>query len=164
MDQTTEAKGKMPEHPGGEELARLLQRAEQGDLSVLPALRKVLDANSAIWREYGDLARHAEVSLVHLAAGPNLLLAESLARRLAELKRELAGPSPGPLERLLAERVALCWLAVHHAEIAYAQASASCRSARPTSTSGGSTAPTPATRRRSARWRRSGGCRCPRSG
>ena len=122
MDQTTEAKGKMPEHPGGEELARLLQRAEQGDRSVLPALRKALDANSAIWREYGDLARHAEVSLVNLAAGPNLLLAESLSRRLAELKRELAGPSPGPLERLLAERVAACWLQVAYLDAVCAQA------------------------------------------
>ena len=55
MDPTTEGREKMAEHPGGEELARLLQRAEQGDLSALPALREVLDANAPLWREYGDL-------------------------------------------------------------------------------------------------------------
>src|SRR5688500_4628970 len=122
MNQTTEAMSKMAEHPAGEELARLLQRAEQGDKSVLPALRKAPGANSAIWQSYGDLGLHAEASLVQLAADSNLLMAECLVRRLAELKQELAGPSPGPLERLLAERVAACWLQVTYLEAVCAQA------------------------------------------
>ena len=83
---------------GQAELARLLQRAEAGDRSVLPQLRQVLDSDDHLWRSYGDLAAHAEASLAMLAAGPNLLLAESLKRKLAELKAELGGESPSPLE------------------------------------------------------------------
>jgi hypothetical protein len=47
-----------------------------------------------------------------LAAGPNLLLAESLMRKAEELRTEVAGASPSPLEQLLAERVVACWLQV----------------------------------------------------
>jgi hypothetical protein len=34
---------------------------------------------------------------------------------------ELAGPQPSPLERLLAERITLCWLHLYYAEALYAQ-------------------------------------------
>jgi hypothetical protein len=62
------------------ELALLLTRAEKGDLSILPELRKALDANASIWQRCGDLAIQAEASLVKLAALPSLLFAESLVR------------------------------------------------------------------------------------
>ena len=52
-----------------------------------------------------------------LATGNDLLARESVGRRLAELKGEVGGPSPQPLEKLLAEEVALCWLGVHVAEL-----------------------------------------------
>ena len=103
---TTEAEARDEQ----EVLARLLKRAEQGDRAVLLQLRAALDANSSIWQSYGDLAAHAEASLIELAAGPNLLMALSLQRRLKALKDELGGESPSALDRLLAERVAACWL------------------------------------------------------
>jgi hypothetical protein len=103
------------------QLQRLLQRAEQGDLDVLPRLRQALDGRPDIWRYYGDLALQAEAAWLRLAAGPNVLLRETLGRKVDELKAELAGPSPSPLERLLAERVAACWLQVHYADITYPQ-------------------------------------------
>ena len=74
-----------------DELAQLLKKAEQGDRSVLPQLREALDRNEDLWRAFGDLAAHAEASLILLAAGPNLLMAESLQRRLKALKAELGG-------------------------------------------------------------------------
>ena len=74
---------------GQADLAQLLKKAEAGDRSVLPQLQRALDGNPDLWRGYGDLAAHAEASLAMLAAGPNLLLAESLKRKLAELKAEL---------------------------------------------------------------------------
>jgi hypothetical protein len=95
-----------------EALARLVKRAEAGDLSVLPQLRAALDGNSALWKSYGDLAAQAEASLVQLAAGKNLLLAESLMRKLAALKEELGGEAPSPLDKLLIERVTATWLQV----------------------------------------------------
>jgi len=93
-----------------QELAALLGRAEKGDRSALPALREALDANPAVWQRYGDLGEQALASLALLAAGPNLLLAESLGRKLAALKEELGGGSPSPLVRLLAARVTATWL------------------------------------------------------
>ena len=107
---------------GQADLAQLLKRAEAGDRSVLPQLQRALDGNAALWRGYGDLAAHAEASLAMLAAGPNLLLAESLKRKLAELKAELGGESPSPLEKLLAERISTSWLQVTYFDGLVAQA------------------------------------------
>ena len=107
---------------GEADLAQLLKKAEAGDRSVLPQLRRVLDGDPDLWRGYGNLAAHAEASLAMLAAGPNLLLAESLKRKLAELKAELGGDSPPPLERLLIERVTATWLQVSYHDTLVAQA------------------------------------------
>ena len=104
-----------------ERLRLLLQRAEQGDEAALPALGLALDAHPEIWQRYGDLGRQAEAAWVQLVCGPNLLLRESLGRKLEELRAELGGPSPSPLERLLVARVLACWLQVHYADTAYAQ-------------------------------------------
>ena len=46
--------------PGVGRLAELVQRAQQGDLSVLPLLRDALVADPSIWQEYGDLAAQAQ--------------------------------------------------------------------------------------------------------
>jgi hypothetical protein len=105
-----------------EALQQLVQKAERGDEAALPELRRLLDREPGLWRFAGDLARIAEDSMIALAAGQNLLLRESLARSVAELKAELAGPAPSRLDRLLAERVAVCWLATTYSDAAYAQA------------------------------------------
>jgi hypothetical protein len=103
-------------------LARLLKQAEQGDRSVLPELRRALDANAALWKQYGDLAAQAEASLILLAAGPNLLLSESLQRKLQALKQELGWASASPLDRLLIERVTATWLQVNYYDTLMTQA------------------------------------------
>ena len=105
-----------------DELARLVARAERGDLTVLPALRAALSSHPHVWQEYGDVSLQAEGALVRAAAGKNLLLGESLLFKLRELKAELAGESPSPLERLLASRVALTWLEANYLDILVAQA------------------------------------------
>jgi hypothetical protein len=105
-----------------ERLARLLKRAEQGDRDVLPELRQDLDSDPNLWRHYGDLALHAEASLIKLAAGTNLLLAEALQRKLHAMKNELASESASPLERLLVQRVTATWLQVSYFDAVTAQA------------------------------------------
>ena len=117
----------MPEHdcdpqPPAEPLRDALERTRRGDREALPALRAALDTHPEIWLDYGDLADHAERAWSDLIAGPDLALAESLGRKVAALKVELAGPAPTPLERLLAARVAACWLQTHYADAAMAQA------------------------------------------
>ena len=104
-----------------ERLQSLVKRAEQGDESALPELRVALDANPWIWERYGDLAQQSQAAWLQLIAGPNLLLRESVERKAAQLRAELAGPGPSPLEKLLVERVIACWLQVQYADAAYAQ-------------------------------------------
>jgi hypothetical protein len=103
------------------ELKSLLQRAEKGDPSSIAALREVLDHNPDIWKHYGDLGLHAEGLLIQRISSTNLLMAESLARRLHSLKTELAGPGPGYLEKLLVDRVAACWLQTSYFDLVIAQ-------------------------------------------
>lgn len=109
------------EKPSHEAVALLLKRAEQGDYTVLGELRKLLHDNPTLWQSYGDLSAQAEASLIQLAAGKNLLLAESLLLKTEAMKEELAGPAASPLERLLATRVVACWLQTSHLDALVAQ-------------------------------------------
>lgn len=100
----------------------LLQRAQQGDLTVLPELQEALTTHPEIWQEVGDLAEHAEMSLLTAIAGKNLLAKESIHLKLAELKDGLAQGTTSPLESLLIARIAVCWLHVNHLEMSAARA------------------------------------------
>src|SRR5208282_4850065 len=60
---------------GTAELQQLLSRAQQGDLTVLGQLRRVLEDTPQLWETFGNLAAQAEGALVKLAAGTDLLLA-----------------------------------------------------------------------------------------
>jgi hypothetical protein len=104
-----------------ERLQRLVERAEGGDESVMPELRVALDTNPWCWQRYGDLAQQSMAAWLQLIAGPNLLLQESTRRKAEQLKAELAGPEPSPLERLLIERIVACWLQTNFADASYAQ-------------------------------------------
>lgn len=70
------------------------------------------DQAPTLWQGYEDLSLQAEGALVKLASGANLLLGESLMRKLAAVKAELMGEAASPLEKLLAGRIAACWLQV----------------------------------------------------
>src|SRR5262249_12848356 len=94
-----------------------LQRVEQGDTTTVPVLRAFLQQPGAVDMLGGDLARQAERSLVAKAAGNRLAFKEALTRKLEDLRSELAGPAPTPIERLLVERVVACWLQLHYADI-----------------------------------------------
>src|SRR5262245_4456296 len=99
------------------ELKELLERAGAGDAAALPALRRAFDENPELAKRLGDLAAHAEQALLSLAVGDNLAAREAVTRQAAKLRQELLGSGPSPLERLLVDRVALCWLAANAAEI-----------------------------------------------
>jgi hypothetical protein len=98
-----------------------VERAEQGDESVLGELRAALDANPWVWERYGDLGKQSQAAWLQLIAGKNLMLQESTRRKAEQLRAELAGPGPSPLEQLLVERTVSCWLQVHYSDAAYAQ-------------------------------------------
>lgn len=99
------------------EMKELLDRAQRGDLTVLPDLRKCLADNPEIWQTVGDLGRHVEQAVIDLAAGPSLLAQEAMRLKLDELKAGLAdGATPTALEKLLIDRIGVSWLQVHHGD------------------------------------------------
>jgi hypothetical protein len=103
-----------------EEIVALVRRAEKGDASALPALRELLKDPATVDSLGGDLAKQAQLTLIDKFSGRNLMFKEALTRKLDLLRAELSGPNPSPLERLLADRIASCWLHLHHLEMLYA--------------------------------------------
>jgi hypothetical protein len=101
-------------------MGALIDRAQRGDKAALPAVRELLKDPATVDMLGGDLARQAQLTLIGKFSGKNLLFKESLTRKLELLRAELSGPSPTPLERLLAERVVACWLHLHGLEAYYA--------------------------------------------
>lgn len=96
----------------------LHRRSMAGDESVLPLVRAWLDAmpDRAIGALNGDPARWAEEALVDRVGRDNPAIREATARRIAQVRDELAGPDPSPIERLLAARVAFCWCDAHEVD------------------------------------------------
>jgi hypothetical protein len=113
---------KRPEATETDELMKFLERAQSGDASTLPELRKMLQDPAAIRMLGGELAEQAEQSFIRAASGDNLPFREALTRKLELMRSELSGPNPTPVERLLVERVVACWLQVQDADIRFAQA------------------------------------------
>lgn len=64
-----------------------------------------------------ELARKALLKAVY---GNIEALQELGRRRLDEIEREMAGPDPSPLERMLAQQAAICWMQLYHYEQRYA--------------------------------------------
>jgi hypothetical protein len=106
------------------ELRALLKRASQGDNSVQQQLRETLDSHPEVWAWYGDLARYAEESYIDLVCGIDQGVGEALRRKLADLKAELAGPSPTVMERLLAARVTATWRELNWADLVVVRSTA----------------------------------------
>ena len=103
------------------ELRELIARAKQGDRTVLPALMQLLDGTPDLWKYCGDIAREAEALWIDLIAGHDLLVRQSLKRKVADMKLELSGPAATPLERLLVDRVVATWMQLAQADAAFAQ-------------------------------------------
>src|SRR5262249_6708108 len=91
-------------------VADAVRRAEQGDASMVPVVRDLLAQPGFVDRLGGDLARRTQETLIAQLAGQDLVQREALLCKVGQLRAEVAGPSPAPIERLLAEGVATCWL------------------------------------------------------
>ena len=106
---TTEAPG--ANVPTPDEFVQLMRKADTGDKTVLPALRAAFETYPAVWRTTGRTGPHGAAVLVRRIAGEkHVALQELYYRKLTAMQEELAGPQPSPLERLLAERIVMCWL------------------------------------------------------
>ncbi len=112
---TTPAPAQPPEvpAPGSPSVLELFKRAQAGDESSMGVFKGLLDhpeRGPKVVEFFGNLAARAEDFAVELVAGSNLAVKAATPRKLAKLRAELEGPDPGPIERLLAERAAYCWL------------------------------------------------------
>jgi hypothetical protein len=66
-----------------------------------------------------SLQRAAERAVLSRLCGENVAVRESVLYAVANLKADLAGDNPTPLEKLLVDRVALCWLDVQVLDILF---------------------------------------------
>ena len=97
----------------------LLARAHKGDKSVLPVLRDGLDSCRELVPLLSSSCLDVEGSLIRATFGQDLVAQQSIPRALEDMRRDLAGPTPSPLEKLLVERIVMCWLQVQHADMMY---------------------------------------------
>jgi hypothetical protein len=107
-----------PESAAAEELKALVARAKQGDVSVLPRLREVLDQHEEVWKHVGDLDRIVTQAWAAQLGGRNLVGVEAIKRQADQMRRDLEGDFPTPLEKLLVGHVVATWLEWHHAQLA----------------------------------------------
>ena len=102
--------GLADEYP--EELQAILQRAIQGDETAGPPLAAAFDKFPELAAHFGDLTGHAERPLLDLAARGCPLAREAIGRELRALRERLCAQAGTELERLLAARLSLDWLAL----------------------------------------------------
>ena len=103
------------------ELRPLIRRAQAKDEVASFAIRNILEAEPNLAHTIVEVAtRKTERVLLDKTSGDNVLLREALALWIKELREEVAGPSPSPLECLLAERIVTCRLQLEQAEVLYA--------------------------------------------
>ena len=103
-------------------LQRVRWRANAGDQRAREVLKKFLDAHPDFWSQVGNLALHAESSLVEAATGGEWFASEAVKREAARLRQSLLGRSPTPLETMAVERLALTWLQLQYVESRFTQA------------------------------------------
>lgn len=103
--------------PDSLKLEALLMCALEGDESTLPFIRELFEILPSMGDIFG--AEQAEQLVVRALAGKNIVQREVTERKMKQLREELGGPNPQPLERLLIERVVLCWLHAHFADVQY---------------------------------------------
>jgi hypothetical protein len=124
----------MPAHTGGsgmspdnsrktdaplrpDDFARLVDRANDGDEQSLQELRQVLEYNPILWHALGNLGAAVLESLIRSIAPHDQLIAESIRRKVSELRTALTTEASTPLQELAIERVIACWLRVQALEL-----------------------------------------------
>jgi len=105
-------------------LVAMAKLAGEGDERAAHALLAACREVPRLWESLAVLPSHAQRAWADLFAGRGA--DAEFARRVVEQdiarkRREVAGENPSPLEALLAERVALCWVAAQQADAQYAR-------------------------------------------
>ncbi len=101
-------------------ISELVRKAEtEGDKAALEALRQ--DHPEALGNYMvvlGDLRKATEDVILDAFIGEDLpITRRGIELRLDDLREELAGPCPSPLERLLIERIVISWVEASRADL-----------------------------------------------
>jgi hypothetical protein len=111
LELSEDAKGRLTE------LRALSEKAEAGDKEARKELRRLVRASSPeVIAEASGIARRAEWMLVKTISAGKPLMEEALEERMHQMRSEIAGENPTPLEILLTERVVAGWLLVETLE------------------------------------------------
>lgn len=108
-----------------EEVDSIIHEADQGNQTAAREVAKLMTASSSIADRFRtNMATIAEERLIgHIFGKKKLATAEGIRRKLAEVRSGLEGPNPSVIEKLLAERAALCWLDLYFIECVEAEPS-----------------------------------------
>ncbi len=120
---TTESPGKPPETALN--VPELLGKARVGDCSCLPQLLALFrngERGKRLVSLFGSPSLWVTQALANNAGGKDLATKEAIPIKLKEIRQDLEGPNPTPMERLLAERASICWFVVYQYEATYANA------------------------------------------
>ncbi len=105
-------------------MTALLIREEADDEAASRELVALHNAVPRLWKDLDLLRQNAERSWLDLlqpaVESGRGFTREAIRRELERVRDDAAGQDPSPLERLLADRVAICWLATVHADRQYA--------------------------------------------
>ena len=103
-------------------LKELVNKAQKGDKKAVPAIRQILQQSPDLAWRFTNVGRVAEWSLIEkITKEKDLASKQMMGFQLESMREEVAGSSPSPLERLLAERVVASWLQVQLFEGLYIQ-------------------------------------------
>lgn len=109
-------------------LEDVVTRARRGDRDALPELRELLRRHPDVVEKVGDLAQHAQQAWLEVLTKrdhdgtTDLVAQEAISQRAERLRCEIAGQNPTALESLVVSRIVLCWMQIHHADVAAAAA------------------------------------------
>ncbi len=97
--------------------SELVTAARQGDRSVIPAMRRMMQENPELARNSGDLATQTQIHWIDLIAGQDFYRRECLLMKMADLKRELIAETNGTVvEQMLVEQAISTWLQIYYHE------------------------------------------------
>lgn len=104
-----------------DEIVDIVGRAQQGDATALGPLRELLkEMPYLVDALQGNLVSLIESRYAEKLGSKNLAFMEALKRKVQTIRDDLEGPEPTPIEKMLIDRIAVCWLHLQHAELVYA--------------------------------------------
>jgi len=91
--------------------------ARAGDSEAQSFLRRELAESERARRHFGDLGMRSTKTLIARTAGGDAVWAIGIEEYVHVMMKELLGPSPSILDRLIVRRIVNAWVAVHSLEL-----------------------------------------------